>query len=271
MKNIRLFEQFVKDLFEKKGDTYNSSCAMLYFDFPQLKAIHGKIDEKDLYTEEEDRTFGLEDEPHCTLLYGLEDTVTPDQIEQIAKGIKFGKLRLYNMSLFENGKYDVLKFDVGYTNKSDSFLHDCNEELTKLPYKSDFPDYHPHMTVAYLKPGMGDKYVMAFKNEEHEVYPNHIIFSEPDNTKTQITIDTVLPQDKARMESVVIETGTDDMHYKNIMAYYDSDGKDTKEKVAICVTGKPGATRQQIIDTLKDSSWEEVVEYEDDLKSQIKN
>ena len=104
------------------------------------------------------------------------------------------------MSLFENGKFDVLKFDVGYTDKKSSFLHDCNEELTKLPYKSDFPDYHPHMTVAYLKPGMGNKYVMAFKNEEHEVYPNHIIFSEPDNTKTQIAIDTLLPPDKARMD-----------------------------------------------------------------------
>jgi hypothetical protein len=56
------------------------------------------------------------------------------------------------------------------------------------------------MTVAYLKPGMGDKYTMAFKNEEHEVYPNHIIFSEPDNTKTQIAIDTLLPPDKARMD-----------------------------------------------------------------------
>jgi len=271
MKNIRLFEEFVKDLNEKKGDTYSSGCAMLYFDFPQIKDIHAKIDEKDLYTEEEDRTYGLEDEPHCTLLYGLEDSVTPDQIKQIVKGIKFGKLRLYNMSLFENDKFDVLKFDVGYVDKKHSFLHDCNEALSELPFNNQYPDYHPHMTIAYLKPGMGNKYVMAFDNEEHEVYPNHIIYSEPDNTKTQIAIDAILPDDQAKMESRLVEMSEDNPIFKEIMAYYHSDGPNTKERVAVCVVGKPDATEQNIIDTLKDSSEDEVIEYRDDLKSQLES
>ena len=98
MKPIKLFEQFIA---EKEGDTYNYGCAMLYFDFPQMNKIHDAIDPKDLYTEEGDRTFGIEDEPHCTLLYGLHKEVTPEMIQEIVKNFKFEACMAYNASLFE--------------------------------------------------------------------------------------------------------------------------------------------------------------------------
>ena len=179
MKYIKLFEQFIS---EKSGDSYSSGCVMLYFDFPTMNKIHEKIDNGDLYEEEGDRTFGLEDEPHCTLLYGLEGEVTIEQVKEVLDKQTFGTCKVHNASLFEN-QYDVLKFDV----KGDS-LHECNEALCELPYHSDYPDYHPHMTIAYLKKGEGKKYCEMMNGDEYELVPTHAVFSQPDGTKTNIKI-----------------------------------------------------------------------------------
>jgi 2'-5' RNA ligase len=185
MKKIPLFEEFIT---EKKGDSYSAGCVMLYFDFPQMEALHKLIEPDDIYTEDEDRTYGLEDEPHCTLLYGLDPKVTLDQVKEKVGPFKFSDLIAYNASLFENPKFDVLKFDMRYPIKGGSFLHKCNKALCELPYKSDFPDYHPHMTVAYIKPGLGKKYVSLFKDKEYNITPSSIVYSEADGTKTKIEI-----------------------------------------------------------------------------------
>ena len=179
MKHIKLFEQFIN---EKNNDTYDYGCVMLYFDFPELESIHNKIDKLDLYEEEGDRTFGLEDEPHCTLLYGLEKQVTVEQVESILDKHTFGTCTLHNVSLFEN-EYDVLKFDV----KGDSLI-ECNKALCELPYHSDYPDYHAHSTIGYLKKGTGKKYCEMMKGDEYRLVPSYAVFSQPDGTKTKIKI-----------------------------------------------------------------------------------
>lgn len=162
-KYLPTFEQFIQEFGkpvneEKERDSkkkYPYGCSMLYFDFPDMKIIHDEIEEDDIF-EGEDQ--GLETEPHVTLLYGLHSDEIDDQkvLDISSKGIK--SLGLGNVSLFENEKYDVLKFDV-----EGPFLHDINKELTKLPHTTDFPDYHPHCTIAYLKPGTGKKYTKQFK------------------------------------------------------------------------------------------------------------
>ena len=181
MKHIKLFEDFIV---EKSGDSYSSGCVMLYFDFPQMNDIHDVIDPNDLYEEEGDRTFGLEDESHVTLLYGLTESVTPEQVKEILDSFTFGSCKLHNASLFEN-EYDVLKFDV----KGDN-LHEANKALCELPYKNDYPDYHPHSTIGYLKKGTGKMYTEMLKGQEFELTPTYAVFSQPDGTKTKMKINT---------------------------------------------------------------------------------
>lgn len=176
---IKLFEEFI---LEKSGDSYSAGCVMLHFDFPMMNKIHDNIDSNDLYEEEGDRTFGLEDEPHCTLLYGLDRSVTPEQVKDILDQYTFGPCKVHNASLFEK-EYDVLKFDV----KGDS-LHECNKSLCSLPHNSQYPDYHPHMTIAYLKKGSGKKYCDQMKDQEYVLVPTHAIFSQPDGTQNKIKI-----------------------------------------------------------------------------------
>ena len=179
MERIKLFEEFVN---EKNDNTYSYGCVMLYFYFPNIKKIHGGILEEDIYEEDNDKTFGLEDEPHCTLLYGLEKEVTIEQVTEILDKQTFGTCNLANASLFEN-EYDVLKFDV----KGDSLI-ESNKALCELPYHSDYPDYHAHMTLAYLKKGTGKKYCETLNGEEYNEVPSYAVFSQPDGTKTKIKI-----------------------------------------------------------------------------------
>jgi hypothetical protein len=174
-----IVEEFIV---EKSGDSYSSGCVMLYFDFPEMNDIHRSIDSNDLYEEDGDRTFGLENEPHVTLLYGLKKDVTPQEVKEILDQFNFNACKLHNVSLFEN-EYDVLKFDVDGDD-----LYEANKALCNLPYENSFPDYHPHATIGYLKKGAGKKYCDKMKGLEYELAPSHAIFSQPDGTKTQIAI-----------------------------------------------------------------------------------
>ena len=183
-KKFKNFDDFINEdytnIVEGNGDTYSYGCAMVYFDNPKLSEIHSKIDEDDIYTKEGDRTFGLETESHTTLLYGLHKEVDESKIFDAINKHKIPKeIKLENISLFKNEDYEVLKFDV-----NEKVLHSINEDLSKFPNTNDFPDYHPHSTIAYLKPGTGDKYVAEF-TQEVVVGPQKIVYSRPDGTKKE--------------------------------------------------------------------------------------
>jgi 2'-5' RNA ligase len=173
---------------EDKNIKYEYGCVMLYFTFPEMTYLHKMVDSEDIYMEEGDGSFGLENEPHTTLLYGLHDTVSLDDVKEVLKKFTFGGLVAHEPSLFENKKYDVLKFNMKYPNKGEDFLHKCNDELKTYPFTSDFPNYHPHMTIGYIKPGKGNKYVRKIGQIEYRLKPEYAVFSQPDGTKTKIEI-----------------------------------------------------------------------------------
>lgn len=173
---------------EKKDKTqkYEYGCAMLELDFPQMESLHEQIDIEDVYEEEGDRSYGLEKEPHVTLLYGLHDDVKEDVVKDICIGQQYESIVLENVSCFENEKFDVLKFDV-----SGESLHECNKKLSHLPHTTDYPDYHPHMTIAYLKPGTGKKYIDRMKDQSHEVKPHAVVYSMPSGDKLKWTLQDI--------------------------------------------------------------------------------
>lgn len=156
----------------------SKGCAMVYYDFPELKDIHSEIDEGDLYDEE---GFDLETKPHCTLLYGFTGEPDIKEILDIILDYKIPPLTLENISLFENEKYDVLKFDI-----NSEELTEINGKLRdKFDYENDYDEYSAHSTVAYLKPGRGKKYVEKYKGSAFRVEPKEVVYSAPDGTKTR--------------------------------------------------------------------------------------
>jgi hypothetical protein len=163
---------------KKEEQKFDYGCAMLHFDFPKMKNIHENIEEGDVYTEEGDRSFGLETDPHVTLLYGFHADVDGDTVGSICANHTFDNMKLENLSCFENPKFDVLKFDV-----KGNGLHECNKKLSDLPHTTDYPDYHPHATIGYLKPGTAKKYIQKMKEESHDITPKSVVYSMPSGKK----------------------------------------------------------------------------------------
>jgi len=164
-------------------------CVMLFFNFPELYKIQDAVDPDDLYEEEDDNSYGLESEAHITLLYGLHKGISDEDIKQALKNINFDVCKLFDLSFFENEKYDVLKFEVGYATRGGSFLTKANRELKKFPHTSKFSDYNPHMTIAYLKPGKGKKYVDKLKKvDDYVLTPKEVIYSKTDGSTVRIKI-----------------------------------------------------------------------------------
>jgi 2'-5' RNA ligase len=185
---IKKFAEFVAEsaLNEKKGDSYSKGCVMAYLDDlqPTLAALQSKIPKDDLYEEEGDRSYGVENEPHVTVLYGIHsDEVSEKEVLDLVKGMDWKRqIMIGNPGLFENEKYDVLKLSA-----TAPWLKDANKELCdKLPYSNDYPDYNAHVTVAYLKPGKGKTVLEQLGEITEKVVPTKMVYSMPNGDKKEI-------------------------------------------------------------------------------------
>lgn len=96
---------------------------------------------------------GLEYDTHITVKYGLDDSAL-EQAETIIRQYPSFPIRLGSLSVFKNPGVDVLK--IGVTSPGLERLHSL---LGELPNREEKRPYSPHITLAYLKGGTGDKYV----------------------------------------------------------------------------------------------------------------
>jgi len=102
-----------------------------------------------LYIDPEDPTYGYDKEPHVTIKYGFSPDLTRMDLANVLRNVRPFKIKLTGIGQFQNEKYDVVKFNV-----------DRSDDLTRLRemcdgYKNEdkYPDYKPHMTLAYVKKG----------------------------------------------------------------------------------------------------------------------
>lgn len=166
---------------EKKDHKHEYGCLMVFLDVNEesWKELQDMIDEDDLYTEEGDTSYGRENEPHVTILYGLHEDIEDEDIEVDIEAIKEPKIGFKNISSFDNPKYDVLKFDVDSKD-----LSTLNKKFTEYPHTTNFPDYHPHCTIAYLKPGKAAEYIKKAKDLVNmDMKPSKVVYSKADGSK----------------------------------------------------------------------------------------
>ena len=148
---------------KKVNHKYEYGALMLSFDIPKWNdKVLSLIEKEDIYDNEE-KEYGLEFEPHISLLFGFHDEVKlndlKNTVNKILKNKDNIKVKLTKISHFSGEEYDVVKFDV-----DSDLLHEINKELVKYPHTSNFPDYKPHMTISYIKKGKGKKYDRKLKN-----------------------------------------------------------------------------------------------------------
>lgn len=169
----------------KTGVDYDYSSTQ--FNFPKdiseeiLEFSKQNIRDEDLYDADDK---GRENEIHVTVLYGLLEK----NPEKIYEGLKDAidkhilipvKVKLGKVSRFENDDYDVIKIDIECED-----LHILNKYIRNhFEYENDFPEYSPHITLAYVKKGKCDIDSDTFENRK--VILNEFKISAPDSDKSK--------------------------------------------------------------------------------------
>lgn len=105
---------------------------------------------------------GRELNPHVTIKYGLH-TNDAEDVRAAVNGespvaIQLGKCSVFEVSDKDSqrggAKFDVVKIEV-----ESKALHQLNKRISEaLPCTDTFPEYKPHITIAYVKPGLGKVY-----------------------------------------------------------------------------------------------------------------
>lgn len=176
---IKNYIQFIK---ESSG--YQYGCVMVEIPVSNWNEIISSIDPEDVYEGEGDSTYGIQQNPHVTILYGLHSEVTGEMVKSVFDNFS-GEISIEvdGIDIFENKDYDVVKFNV----IADGSLQELHDKLSEFPNSNEYPDYRPHITIAYVKKGTGRKYI---KPEYKYTVKNvtDIVYSKPDGTKTKFSI-----------------------------------------------------------------------------------
>lgn len=130
---------------------------MIDYETPDIiKELHKKIKEEELYKQDTGYgTYGREFETHVTLVPCLENDVKIDDLKKYLRDLDDYQIVLTDISKFECEDYDVLK-----CNATSFILNETNSKIKdNFDTHSEHKEYKPHVTIAYMKHGMADKYL----------------------------------------------------------------------------------------------------------------
>jgi len=173
-------------LFEKLGVAYDYSAVLC-----TVPESIGNIVKKwglehisdDKVFEDNEGKLGREDDTHITVKYGLHDPKETDCVD-ILKYQRPFEVELGKISLFKNNpRFDVVKVEIFSSN-----LFMLNAKLSKLPNTDSYPEYKPHMTIAYVKRGSCDDLEGREDFKDIRFLANDFIFSSRENFKIKITL-----------------------------------------------------------------------------------
>jgi 2'-5' RNA ligase len=151
---IKKYLEFMKESEEKSGNLYKYGCVMLQLNISNWDELTGEIDPEDIY-KPEDPSKGIESNPHVTLLYGLHEEVTTDQVRSVFENYHENiHVEIDGVGCFEDPDYDVVKLNV----VPDGAIQHIHDRLCELPHSDDYDTYQPHITIAFVKKGKGKKY-----------------------------------------------------------------------------------------------------------------
>jgi 2'-5' RNA ligase len=145
----------------------------------KVKAMAARIPDDDLAED------GRETDIHATCLYGLH-CETPDSVREALASEGPIQIKLGKTSTFPahgDHQYDVVKADV-----ESADLHRINAKLSALPHTNKYPDYHPHVTLAYVKAGVGKQYEGMGDVSGESIKIPHVTFSARNGERHRIVL-----------------------------------------------------------------------------------
>ncbi|MES2360020.1 MAG: anti-CBASS Acb1 family protein [Gemmatimonadota bacterium] len=137
---------------------------------------------------------GRETDAHVTVKYGL---VAPDaavlgdvQVTLNGSLTALKKVGSLSFTLGKTGYFAGANYDVVYVDVKGEDLAAVNRAIAaKLPcVPSDHPTYQPHATVAYVKPGTGEKYAGWAGLDGVTVYVEMITLTDADGNRAEVAL-----------------------------------------------------------------------------------
>lgn len=137
---------------------------------------------------------GRETDPHLTLLYGLHSDDHQPIRDLFSKAEGRIGFRLGKVGVFKNPDFDVLKLEVHSPD-----AHAVNALLKTQPHTSTYPTYNPHLTLAYVKSGEGERLAKELGGlEGHSAESDRVIFSDPNRNHTPIPVGQAVSEQPAK-------------------------------------------------------------------------
>ena len=173
------------------------------------------------------------------ILYGFTDAVQPEDVQAALTGTSLPiKIQIHGISIFNNPKFDVVKLDI-----ESPQLEEMRMKVEGLPNKITFRDYKPHMTIAYVLRGRGNKYVHTFK-KPLEFESTDIIFSDVDRNQYSIDISS---QAIELNEGIITKQQLMEFGKGNIMSLHDLPFRSAIEKNGGKIYSVGGAVRDEFL------------------------
>lgn len=146
----------MKHLLEEENIELEYGALMVDFDLPKWQWFTDKlIDEADLQPQEwMDNCKAKYDSPHVTILYGFLPSVDLQDIKPLLPPVQTIQVTFDTINIFENPEFDVVKFE-GESKQ----LRAINKVVQSVPHADLYDTYNIHMTIAYVKPHVGEKYI----------------------------------------------------------------------------------------------------------------
>jgi 2'-5' RNA ligase len=185
-KNEEAWKQFQDEQGEKKKYKFGNTQVDLPADSDAHKSVlaaQKSIPKEDLAN---DGTAEEADKPHLTVRYGLKDE-DHDKLREFIKQqtpftAKLGKTAAFPATEHSDGAVPI------HAPVEAPELHNLNAEIEKHAAfaPSSFPEYKPHVTVAYVKPETADKHVGNLATDGKTFHVSSVSISDRDGNKESV-------------------------------------------------------------------------------------
>ncbi len=158
---------------------FHSEC------IPKLHAPWKYIDESDL------SDHGIEADTHCTVRYGI---ISGDYAKLYAAISTYHAnfdLNVTDIEMFETKDGDCIHWKVEPTKWLLDFRNIVEQDCECAPHK--FPTYQPHITIGFVKTGLGKDIVARMKSELNTnfiVQADNFIYAEKSGKRSVIPLCT---------------------------------------------------------------------------------
>jgi hypothetical protein len=121
--------------------------------------------------------------------------------------------------------------------------------------------------VAKVSASMKDSDAKDFASTKHKGLPDHVKEAVKEIVRDVLRAEGAFGSVIGGAEDArnLTEMSPNDVHFKTIIKLYDRGGSFTKKKVGVVISRNPKASRNTIIDDLKDMDYHEILDAEDEL------